>query len=292
MTPARLHRERMAALAAAASDAKPVVPAAGGGQPAPTPTQTERTPAMIYRERAAASAIVAAPQEAVAPETRIAAQIALRFTHDLRRLKEIRSIDRKIEAKRAMLPEYAAWIEGLLAADAGAGEGTVGEVLPTCMVWLIDTGAFDAALDLVPFILRHKVAMPSRYQRDAATIVVEEIADAAIKVQNAGNAFPLAVLERVEELTADLDLHDEVRAKLLKATGVELLRAAEDLPAEESSAALEATLATLRDAQRLNDRIGVKDRIKRADKLLAAASAAADANTTPPPTTSGSPAAA
>lgn len=289
MTPARLHRERMAALAAAASDAKPVVPAAGGGHPAPaaaTSVPSERTPAMIYRERAAASAIVAAPQEAVAPATRVAAQIALRFTHDLRRLKEIRSIDRKIEAKRAMLPEYAAWIEGLLAADAGAGEGTVSEVLPTCMVWLIDTGAFDAALDLVPFILRHKVAMPSRYQRDAATIVVEEIADAAIKAQNAGNAFPLAVLERVEELTADLDLHDEVRAKLRKATGVELLRAAEELPAEESSAALEATLATLRDAQRLNDRIGVKDRIKRADKLLAAASAGA-----PNPDTSGNPAA-
>lgn len=278
MTPARLHRERMAALAAAASDAKPVVPAVVGGHPAPA----DRTPAMIYRERAAATAIVTAPQEAVSPATRVAAEIALRFTHDLRRLKEIRSIDRKIEAKREMLPEYAAWIEGLLAADAGAGEGTVAEVLPTCMVWLIDIGEFDQALDLVPFVFRHNVAMPSRYQRDAATIVVEEIADAALKAQNAGNAFPLAVLERVDELTTGLDLHDEVRAKLLKAIGVEQLRAAEELPAEESSAALEATLATLRDAQRLNDRVGVKDRIKRADKLLAAVNAStAEPNSEP-----------
>jgi len=263
----------MAALAAAAVDPTQVVSSDKGGHPSPAPA--DRTPAMIYRERAAATAIITAPAGVVPAENRIAAEIALRFTHDLRRLKEIRSIDRKIEAKREMLPEYAAWIEGLLAADAGAGEGTASEVLPTCMVWFIDIGEFDQALDLVPFIFRHNVAMPSRYQRDAATIVVEEIADAALKRQNAGNAFPLSVLDRVDELTGDLDLHDEVRAKLLKAIGVEQLRAAEELPAEESRADLEATLATLRDAQRLNDRVGVKDRVKRAERLLAAVSAAA-----------------
>ena len=198
----------------------------------------------------------------------------LRFTHDLRRLKEIRSIDRKIEAKREMLPEYAAWIEGLIAADAGVGTGVAAEVLPTCLVWLIDIGEFGQALDLVPFLFRHQVAMPARYQRDAATIVVEEIATAAARAQNLGNAFPLDILERVDDLTAHLDLHDEVRAKLVKAIGIEQLRAAEDLPVQESKAALAATIATLRDAQRLNDRIGVRDRIKRADKLLAAVTAA------------------
>jgi hypothetical protein len=203
----------------------------------------------------------------------------LRLTHDLRRLKEIRSIGKKIEAKREMLPEYKAWVEGLVSADAGVGTGIAAEVLPTYMVWLIDTGAYGEALNLVPFVLRHDVAMPARYQRDAATIVVEEIADAAAKAQNAGDPFDLDVLELVDELTADIDIHDEVRAKLLKAIGVEQLRAAEDLPADESRASLTATLETLRAAQRLNDRVGVKDRIKRADKLLRTVAAAQDANT-------------
>lgn len=286
MTPARLHRERMAALAAAqAADPKPVVTSAEGGHPisalAPA-TSAERTPAMIYRERAAAEAIVAAPERATSAEQRTSAQIVLRFTLDLRRLKAIRSIDRKIEAKREMLPEYAAWIEGVLAADSGAGTGVAAEVLPTCMVWLIDIGEFGQALDLVPFLFRHQVAMPARYKRDTATIVVEEIATAAARAQNLGNAFPLGILERVDDLTAHLDLHDEVRAKLVKAIGIEQLRAAEELPAEDSKAALEATIATLRDAQRLNDRIGVKDRIKRADKLLSAVTAAETAQTTEP----------
>lgn len=227
----------------------------------------------------AAADLTAAGTTNATPAERAAAQIVLRLTHDIRRLKEIRSIGKKIEAKREMLPEYKAWVEGILAADAGVGTGLAAEVLPTYMVWLIDVGSYAEALDLVPFVFRHDVQMPSRYQRDAATIVVEEIADAAAKAQNAGTAFPLDVLLQVEELTAEHDLHDEVRAKLFKAIGVEQLRAAEDLPAGESAAALKATLTMLRAAQGLNDRVGVKDRIKRADKLLAAVTKAAEPTT-------------
>ncbi|EIZ77757.1 phage P2 small terminase subunit gpM-like protein [Novosphingobium sp. Rr 2-17] len=278
MTPARQHRERMAALAATAADPQLVASSEKGGQF--IPANIDRTPAQIYRERAAATAIVSAPVEAASPADRVAAQIVLRLTHDLRRLKEIRQRDRKVAAKREMLPEYAAWIEGLLAADAGVGTGIAAEVLPTYMVWLIDVGCYAEALDLVPFVLRHDVAMPARYQRDAPTVIMEEIADAALATQNAGNAFPLDILEHVDELTIGLDIHDEVRAKLLKAIGIEQLRAAEDLPADQAKASLEATLATLRTAQGHNDRIGVRDRIKRAEKLLAAVpTPVADTNT-------------
>lgn len=212
------------------------------------------------------------------PAERAAAQIGLRLIHDLRRLKEIRSIDRKVAAKREMLPEYKSWVEGVAAADAGVGTGLAAEVLPTVMVWLIDTGAYADALDLVPFVLRHDVQMPKRYQRDAATIVIEEIADAAAKAQNAGGTFDLDVLDRVQELTADLDIHDEVRSKLHKAIGIEQLRVAEDVEAQFSAGPLDAALDSLRQAQRLNGRVGVKDRIKRAEKLLRTVATSADAN--------------
>lgn len=270
MTPARQHRERMAALAAAA-DPKPVVSSGEGGY---SPSiNAERSPAQIYRERAAATAIVLAPHTATSAEDRTSAQIVLRLTHDLRRLKEIRQRDRKSAAKAEMLPEYAAWIEGTLAADAGVGTGIASEVMPTCMVWMIDVGDYSRALDLGEFLLRHHVPMPARYQRDTVTVIMEEIADAALKAQNIGGSFPLEILDRVDELTVGLDIHDEVRAKLLKAIGVEQLRAAEDLPAEESQAALLATITTLRTAQGHHERIGVKDRIKRAEKLLSAVAA-------------------
>lgn len=220
------------------------------------------------------------------PADRAAAEIALRLTHDLRRLKEIKSIDRKIEAKRQMLPQYKAWIMGVLSADAGVGTGISADVVPTCMVWSIDVGAYDDALAIGEFLLRHHVAMPKRYERDVATILVEEIADAALKVQNTGKAFPLSVIDTADNLTNGLDIHDQVRAKLLKAIGIEQLRKAEDIPAESSQVPLESALINLREAQRLFDRIGVKDRVKRAEKLLAAVSAAA-----PTTDTGGNPAA-
>ena len=253
MSLARQHRERVLAAQTVAS-----APDDGAGH----------VPAAVSFPAAGANAT---------PADRAAAQIAMRLTHDLRRLKEIKSIDKKIEAKREMLPEYTDWVKGLVEADKGVGSGPSGEVAPTVMVWFIDVGSFTAALDVGEFLLRHDVAMPSRYNRDVATVLVEEIADAAIKVQNAGDSFPLEILARVDDLTDTADMHDEARAKLMKAMGVELLRHAEDVEAQEAPTALKHALTALREAQRLNDRVGVKDRIKRAEKLLAACAAATPA---------------
>lgn len=222
----------------------------------------------------AAALSPAAGANTASPADRAASQIALRLTHDLRRLKEIKGIDRKVAAKREMLPEYKSWIEGVLSADAGVGKGTAADVVPTCMVWMLDVGDYMQALTIGEFLLRHKVPMPSRYARDVATVIVEMIADAAAKVQNAGEVFDAAVLDTADNLTTGIDIHDPVRAKLLKAVGIEQLRKAEEAEAGSGKDALVSALVNLREAQRLNDRIGVRDRIKRADKLLAAVNAA------------------
>jgi hypothetical protein len=234
--------------------------------------QTIHASVASVRGAALASAAALSPAAGAnsSPADRAASQITLRLTHDLRRLKEIRSIDKKVAAKREMLPEYKAWVDGIMSADAGVGNGLAADVVPTYMVWLLDTEAYMPALDVAEFLLRHRVEMPKRYARDVPTIVVELVADAAAKAQNAGQSFDPAVLDTAEHLTAGCDIHDEVRAKLLKAIGVEQLRKAEDMPADDSRIVLESTLVHLREAQRLNDRVGVKDRIKRAEKLLAA----------------------
>jgi len=254
MSLARRHRDRILAAKTVASAPE------GGAGAAPV-----------------ADTLPAAGAGKASPADRAAAQIGLRLTHDLRRLKEIRSIDLKIAAKREMLPEYRDWVAGIIAADQGVGTGLAAEVVPTCMVWLIDTGDYDNALSLAEFVLRHHVAMPSRYQRDAATIIVEEIADAALKAQNAGNRFSLETIGEVADLTFACDIHDEVRAKLLKAAGSEELAAGEAAEATAAAPFLRAALSAFNEAQRLHDRIGVKDKIKRANKLLAAITAAAPA---------------
>lgn len=204
------------------------------------------------------------------------AQIMLRLTHDLRRLKEISSIELKIEAKRGMLPDYREWCDLRLALGAAVegnelpGSGA-DDVLPTMMIWAIDTGDWPRALELAEHVLRFNVPLPARYQRGAAPLIVEEIATAALKKQTRDEAFPLDVLEAVEALTADVDMHDEIRAKLKKAIGTELARAAGEMEpgTPEHLAAVSKALAPLQRAQDLHERVGTKGTIKQLRKVLA-----------------------
>jgi len=234
-----------------------------------------------HRDRILASQMASAPalgsglsspaSDAGTPAERAAASIAMRLQHDLRRLKEIQSIARRVEVKREMLPAYTDWVAGLLDGGRDAGAGIAEDVLPTVMVWLIDTGDYARALLLAEHVIAYDVPLPSRYERSAAALIVEEIADAAIRAQTAKAPFPLDVLEHVAELTADADMHDQVRAKLHKAIGTELARAADAIdPAQPEFAALaQRALDPLRRAVALHDRVGVAGQIKRLERALA-----------------------
>ena len=236
-----------------------------------------------HRDRILASQMASAPvtesglshtasaSDAGTPAERAAASIAMRLQHDLRRLKEIKSIDARVGVKREMLPHYHEWIRGLLQGGREANAGIAEEVLPTAMVWLMDIGEYGPALEIAEHVLRYDVPLPARYERDAASLVTEEIADAAIRAQTAKAPFPLDVLEHVAELTADADMHDQVRAKLHKAIGTELARAADAIdPAKPEFAALaQRALDPLRRAVALHDRVGVAGQIKRLEHALA-----------------------
>ncbi len=119
-------------------------------------------------------------QPEVAPYTPAAdlaaRQTAMRLTHDLRRLHDIKSIGMKIAAKREMLPAYYPWVDGLIAAGREVPAGTAPfalppsalaspgaeEVLPVVMVWSIDTGDWSRALACAEHVLRFDVKMPAR----------------------------------------------------------------------------------------------------------------------------------
>jgi hypothetical protein len=239
------------------------------------------TPAMEHRLTTAIAATAgqsdAAVQLAVGLDPAVA-QIMLRLTHDLRRLKEIQSIELKVAAKRTMLPDYREWCDLRLAAGAAIEEGELvasgaDDVLPTMMIWSIDTGDWPRALELAEHVLRFNVPLPARYQRTAAPLIAEEFATAALKMQGRGESFPLDVLEHVDALTADADMHDEIRAKLMKAIGFALARVADEQESgsPEQLAAISKALKPLQRAQDLHVRVGAKDRIKRLQRALAGA---------------------
>ncbi|MBP4067099.1 terminase [Aeromonas sp. MaB10011B] len=167
-----------------------------------------------------------------------------------RTLKSIQSIERKIDAKRTMLPVYKPWIDGLLAADRGGQD----DVLVTIMLWTLDTGDLTGALPMADYVIRHGLSTPDRYERTAATLIAEEVADTGIKLQEAGaGAGPsLGLLCAYLELLTHCDIFDQVRAKLHKAVGrAALAEGFKEQAAEHYQRAIE-----------LHDKVGIKKELE------------------------------
>lgn len=280
MSPARQHRDRLAA-SAATSPATPIAAKREGGQPSSAPAIPEMTPARVHRVAAIVAGAETSPTEMLAAQLGsdpAAAQIQLRLVHDKRTLKDMHSIERKIDAKRLMVAEYRDWCDTIMAATRTAGLAE--EVLPTMMVWSIDIAEWDRALELAAYVLEHDVPLPKQYQRTAPALITEEVASAALKLQAAREPFPIEVLQRVEDLTADYDMHDQIRAKLMKAIGAELMRG--DVKALAPDV-IEGSLTYLRRAQSLDSRVGVTTMVRGLEKALKLATESATPPAPPAP---------
>jgi tetratricopeptide (TPR) repeat protein len=213
------------------------------------------TPAQRHfmRTMAAKVSAVTDPGQAPAGSSQYELMLA-KLDTDRRRLKEIQSIERKIDVKREVLPEYKDWIEGVLS----AGKGGQDDVLVTVMVWCIDVGEFAAALPLAEYVLSHSLVMPDQYDRNIQTVIVDEVADAALKANKEGRNFDIEILNEVRSLTDSRDMPDQARSKLYKALGLELFENAEYTEA----------LERFRRALELNERSGVKRYIADCEKEL------------------------
>ncbi|CAN0621061.1 Terminase [Burkholderia multivorans] len=209
------------------------------------------------RVRAAQTAASAAPGQSLAGHRHYDLMLA-KLATDRRRLKEIQSVARKIEVKRQVLPEYVPYIDGVLA----GGRGVQDDVLTTVMIWRVDVGDYEGALEIALYALHFGMTLPEQYERSLPAAVAEEFAEAGLRAFAAGEAFSLAMLQEVEARTRKYDMHDQIRAKLHKALGYAL---------EQSDKA--GALEMLRRAVDLHDRIGVKKDITRLEAELRSAAA-------------------
>ncbi|MDX7612171.1 phage terminase small subunit [Aeromonas caviae] len=206
------------------------------------------TPARRHRERALAALQGAAnPQFDQVRANAYELQL-MQLAEHRRTLKGIQSIERKIDAKRTMLPVYKPWIDGLLAADRGGQD----DVLVTIMLWTLDTGDLTGALPMADYVIRHGLSTPDRYERTAATLIAEEVADTAIKLQEAGTGPDLFLLISYLKLLHECDIFDQVRAKLHKAVGrAALAEGFKEQATEHYRRALE-----------LHDKVGIKKELE------------------------------
>ncbi|WP_269503710.1 phage terminase small subunit [Burkholderia sp. IMCC1007] len=170
-----------------------------------------------------------------------------------RALKAVESLERKADLKRQFLPAYAPWVAGVLEGATGVQD----DVLMTIMVWRIDVGDFQGALEIGAYAIQHNLTLPDRFKRSTPCLLVEQFADAALRANRAGEPIQVEPLLEVEQLTAGADMPDEVRAKLHKALGFGLTTA---YPA--------TALDHLRRALQLFANVGVKKDIERLEREL------------------------
>lgn len=178
-----------------------------------------------------------------------------KLVSDTARLKSLRSVEAKIEAKRQLLPDYAAYVAGVLEANAGGDDA----IVTTIMIWSLDIGDWGLGLDLAEYALRHKLTLPERFERPVAELVLETVAEAAlaaIEDKEADQALADA-LERATQLTDGIDMPDQIRAKAEKAAGLMLVETAP-----------EQAVKHLRQALKLNRAIGVKKLVEQLEKKL------------------------
>ncbi|CHT17036.1 major capsid-like protein [Salmonella enterica subsp. enterica serovar Typhi] len=168
--------------------------------------------------------------------------LSIYWQEGTRRLKGVQSTVKKAEIKVELLPKYAAWAEGVLA----AGGAQQDDVLMYVMLWRIDAGDYAGALEIGRHALRHGWVMPLG-NRNVQTVLAEEMADAAQSAMLAATGFDADLLLQTLELTDGLDMPDQSRARLHKAIGAVL---------SESNPA--SALNHLNHALQLDPRCGVK----------------------------------
>ena len=281
MSLARRHLERCQAESAAALSGA-VAAAPLRLTPASPPAAAARpTLATRHRERSLGSAVAQVMAEAANDNAEPAGppapspylEMQFRLAGDRRTLKAIQSVEKKIERKRELLPAYLPWIEGVLAQARETGAAADDEILATVMIWSIDIGDYDLALILADHVLKHRLSLPERFNRQPAVLIVEEISDAALLAFGASKPWPHGVLETAEQLTAGFDMPDQVSAKLQKAIGLEQQHLADNPPADHAiagwrSAHLDRALTCFRRALELNPKAGVKKPIEQLEREL------------------------
>jgi len=178
----------------------------------------------------------------------------LKLYEDKRKLKQIRSQERKAELKRQLLPAYAPWVAGVLAEGNGAQDA----ILMTVMIWRLDAWDIPGALDIARYALRHKLAPPGNFARSTPYLIAEDVAESATRAHEAGEPVNIDHLMQTMELTDAEDMPDQVRAKLHKITGYVL----------RETGRAELALNHLKRALQLHNGCGVKKDIERLERAI------------------------
>lgn len=215
------------------------------------------SPARRHRLNALAAKEAAKADEfgGVRPDASVYQLQLIELKNDIHVLRSIQSQSERAKAKALLIPKHMPYVKGVIESGFKVEQD---EVITTIMLWCFDCTAFSKGLNLAEYALQHELKMPDSFSRNTATIIAEEIGNAARIAYKASEVFPLDILEKAQKITAKSDMPDEVRAKLLLAMGRTYLNL------ELGSLAV----ATLKAAIEKHENCGGKQDYQKAEKLF------------------------
>lgn len=210
------------------------------------------SPARLHKQRESARLAAQAAAQMQTPVFGSAHDQALaQLAQHKRQLSAIQSMSARIAKKAELMAEWHGYIDGVLAADSGAIDPIISEMLP----WSFDAGDVDRALAIGHYLLRHDLPAPEQFTRDVPSIFAEMAAEVGINKKD-GIDISADQLAEVLEATAAYDMVDEIRAKLHRALGEALHSEGHD----------DTAIEHLKRAVELNDKIGVKGLLAKLEK--------------------------
>lgn len=177
--------------------------------------------------------------------------------NDQNLLRNVKSEIERAQYKATLIPKYMPYVEGVLSIEERAPD-LKDDVVTTIMLWCFDAGMFEEGLRIAEFALKHGLSMPDTFSRDTASIVAEEIGNAAKAAYAEGQVFDITILEKANTLISTFSMHDQIRAKLYVAMGRTYL--------QKELYALAVTF--LKRAIKHNENCGGKQELQKAERLL------------------------
>lgn len=216
------------------------------------------TPAQ--KHRLACEAIAAGSSQTDITQLSAYQALQKQYQQDKAFIKNLASIQDKIAYKAQILPRYQDWINSVIASgDISPNDS----ITPTLLIWQIDSGALNAAMPFAQFALDKNLDSSDDYQRNMATIIIEEYAEqiaqgTAIEPDNLHTLIDWATAK--QDNRHRYNIPDPVRAKLLKVAAEQI----EDNEPQHAIALYEQALA-------YHEKAGCKKQLEALKKHIQAA---------------------
>ena len=182
----------------------------------------------------------------------------LELERDVAHLRNQPRTEDRVEMKRdELLPRWLPTVEAYIAGDKRHANPT----LVYCVIWLLDTGEIEKALDLADIAIGEGQDMPDNFKSNMPTFIADTVLAWATAEAACGHSVEPFFGRTFNNIRYKWRLHEEINAKWFKFAGLYLLRDQNGEPratAVEDVDTLEQADELLAQAENFNKNAGVK----------------------------------